>query len=60
MRDYFTNAIIYHEHLCHRGDEEGELFEGTSKAAEGYATDIIAKRAKHEEMDIAVHALAGQ
>ena len=31
------------------------LYEGTSKAAEGYAADIIANRAKDECMNIAVH-----
>ena len=46
MRDYFTNAIIYYQHLCHKGEDEileDNLYEGTSKAAEGYAADIIAK-----------------
>ena len=39
MRDYFTNAIIYYQHLCHKGEDEileDNLYEGTSKAAEGY------------------------
>ena len=58
MRDYFTNAIIYYQHLCHKGEDEileDNLYEGTSKAAEGYAADIIANRAKDEGMNIAVH-----
>ena len=58
MRDYFTNAIIYYQHLCQRGEDEileDGMYQGTSKAAEGYGANLIAKQAKDEGMDIAVH-----
>ena len=58
LRDYFTNAMLYYEHLCQRGEDEtleGGLFKGTSRSAEGHAADKIAKRAKDEGMNIAVH-----
>ena len=56
MRDYFTNAIIYYQHLCHKCEDEileDNLYEGTSKAAEGYAA--INCKGKNEGMNIAVH-----
>ena len=58
MRDYFSNGILYYEHYCQRGNDsvcDGELFEGTSKAAEGHATASILKRAKDEGMNIVLH-----
>ena len=50
VRNYFTGALLYYMHLCHKGRDDviqDELYEGTSKSAEGYAAF---KRAKKEQL----------
>ena len=44
IRNYMNNSLLYYVHVCMRGKEDGviggELYQGTSKSAEGYAADI--------------------
>ena len=45
-------------HLCQRGRDkvvQEELYQGTSKAAEGYGARLTMKRVKEEGMHIEVH-----
>ena len=58
MRNYLTGALLYYEHYSQRGKDsicEGELFQGTSKAAEDHAVSAVLTRARQEGMNIAVH-----
>ena len=53
-----TFSLLYYEHLCERGVDdvsEGDLFPGTSKAAEGYGADCVFRKAKSEDMNIKIH-----
>ena len=57
IRNYFNGAILYHKHLCQRGRDhvvKGELYQGTSKSAEGYGARQLFKKAKEEGMNIEV------
>ena len=56
IRNYMNGALLYRKHLCQKGKDnvvEEELYKGTSKGAEGYATRIMLKKAK-EGMNIAL------
>ena len=55
VRNYFTGALLYYMHLYHKGRDDDELYEGTSKSAEGYAARATFKRAKEEGLQIEVH-----
>ena len=51
LRNYMTGALLYYKHLSQRGkcDITGEeLFEGTSKSAEGFGADWVFKKARYE------------
>ena len=53
-----NGALLYYHHLCQRGRDkmmDEELYKGTSKSAEEYAARITFRRAKEEEMQVAVH-----
>ena len=55
--NYFNGALLYHKHLCQSGRDKivkEELYQGTSKGAEGYAARLTFKKAKEEGMDIAI------
>jgi len=53
-----NNSLLYFVHTPIRGKEDdvvgGELYQGTSKSAEGYAADFAIKKAKEEGMHIKV------
>ena len=58
IRNYLTGALLYYHHLCEKGRDgvvQEELYEGTSKSAEGFAAHHMFRRAKQEGMRIAVH-----
>ena len=58
IRNYLTGALLYRKHLCPKGRDrliDEELYQGTSKDAEGYAARLIFKRAKEDVMNIAIH-----
>ena len=58
IRNYYNGALLYRKHLCQQGRDDlikEELYQGTSKGAEGYAARLIFTRAKEEGMDIAIH-----
>ena len=57
IRNYYNGALLYRKHLCQKGRDDvikEELYQGTSKGAEGYAACLTFKRAKDEGMNIAV------
>ena len=57
IRNYFSGALLYRKHLCQRGKDnivKEELYQGTSKGAEGYAARLTFKKAKEEGMNIAI------
>ena len=56
--DYINNSLLYAVHLCMRGKDKvvpGELYQGTSKAAEGHGADIAFSLAKRDNLQIEVH-----
>jgi hypothetical protein len=58
IRCYVSGALLYYIHLCQRGKDdlcEGELYEGTSKFAEGHAASVVFGKAKEEGMVISIH-----
>ena len=58
LRNHVTGALLYYEHMCQRGDDtvtEEQLFEGTSKAAEGHGADNAFRKAYEEGMNIDIH-----
>ena len=45
IRNYFNGALLYRKHLCQSGRDKivkEELYQGTSKSAEGYAAEVFA------------------
>ena len=49
LRNYLINALLYYVHLCMKGKDKlvpGELYLGTSKAAEGYGAELAFEVAK--------------
>ena len=58
IRNYFTGALLYYQHLCQSGSDdivEGDLYQGTSKSMEGHSASNTFRKAKEEGMEIAVH-----
>ena len=58
IRNYYNGALLYYKHLCQKGRDsiiEEELYQGTSKGAEGYAASGTFGVAKEEGMVIEVH-----
>ena len=57
VRNYMTNNLLYVIHMCQCGKDtviEEELYEGTSRAAEGYSTEEAFTQA-HEGLKVAIH-----
>ena len=53
-----NNSLLYVVHLCMRGNDnviDEDLFEGTSKAAEGHAAEIAFGLARDDNVHIEVH-----
>ena len=49
IRNYYTGALLYRKHLCQKGRDNminEELYQGTSKGAEGYAAHLTFKKQK--------------
>ena len=58
VRNYMNGAVLYYRHLCQRGKDtvvEGDLYQGTSKFAEGYGASMVFEQAKKEGLQIEVH-----
>ena len=58
VRNYMNGAVLYYHHLSQRGKDkvvEGDLYQGTSKSAEGYGASIVFEQAKKEGLQIEVH-----
>ena len=56
IRNYYTGALLYRKHLCQKGRYtfiNEDLYQGTSKGAEGYAARLTLKKAKREGINIA-------
>lgn len=51
--DFISGGILYHGHLCMHGSNnicDTELWQGTSKAAEGHLVYVVISKAKEEGM----------
>ena len=46
VRNYMSGALLYYMHLCQQGRVEVELYQGTSKAADGYGARLTMERVK--------------
>ena len=57
IRDYLTGALLYYKHLCQHGRDEivEDLYEGTSKSAEGFAACQTFQEAKKDGINIVIH-----
>ena len=58
IHNYMNGAVLYYHHLCQRGKDEvveGDLYQGTSKSAEGYGASMVFEQAKKEGLAIEVH-----
>jgi len=58
VRYYMNGAVLYYDHLCQRGKDkvtEGDLFQGTSKSAEGCGASTVFEHAKKGGLKIEVH-----
>ena len=57
VRDYMRNSVLYYRHLSQRGKDSinEELYQGTSKSAEGFAADLLFRKMKEEGMSVALH-----
>ena len=58
IRNYMNGAVLYYRHLCQRGKDtvvEEELYQGTSKSAEGYGASMVFEQAKEEGLQIEAH-----
>ena len=58
IRNYLTGALLYYVHLCQKGRDkviQEDLYQGTSKAAEGCGARLTLKKAKEEGLRIEVH-----
>ena len=57
IRNYDNGALLYRKHLCQRGRDnvlKEELYQATSKGAEGYAARLTFQKAKQEGMNVAI------
>ena len=51
IRNYFNGAILYYAHLSQKGRDkviQEELYQGTSKSAEGYGARLTLRKAKED------------
>ena len=59
IHNYYTGTLLYRKHLCQKGKDNDmikeELYQGTSKGAEGYAARLTFNKAKAEGINIAIH-----
>lgn len=58
VRNYLNGALLYYAHLSQKGRDkviQEELYQGTSKSAEGYGARLTLKKAKEEGLHIEVH-----
>ena len=58
VRNYFTGALLFQKHLCQKGSDDiikEPLYQGMSKAAEGYATKQVFKEAKKLKMKVEIN-----
>jgi len=55
--NYMNGAVLYCNHLCQRGKDKvvGDLFQGTSKSAEGCGASTVFEQAKKEGLKFEVH-----
>ena len=57
IRNHYTGAHLYWKHLCQKGKDtliKEELYQGTSRGAEGYAALLNFNKAE-EGINIAIH-----
>ena len=55
VRDYTRGSILYYQHLCQRGGDKNELYQGTSKSCEGYAAGKVFQKMHEEGMLVVTH-----
>ena len=58
LRNYQSSALLYYKHFSQRGKDKitkEELFEGTSKSAEGFGAEWVFDKAKNDGLNISIH-----
>ena len=59
---YLTGALLYYYHICQKGSDdlcEDEIYEGTSKAAEGFGANEVFKLMVRHQMNVECHIQDG-
>ena len=62
VRNYLTGALLYYYHICQKGSDdlcEDEIYEGTSKAAEGFGANEVFKLMVRHQMNVECHIQDG-
>ena len=62
VRNYLTGALLYYYHICQKGSDdlcEDEIYEGTSKAAEGFGANEVFKLMVTDQMNVECHIQDG-
>ena len=62
LRNYMTGALLYYTHICQKGNDDickGELYNGTSKSAEGFGAEVLFKQMKEDLMNVELHVQDG-
>lgn len=57
IRNWLTGALLWYGHLCMRGSDpiiEDDLYQGTSKSAEGFLAGSLFQKAKDEGCHIEI------
>jgi len=58
IRNYLTGALLFRKHLCQQGKDcmiKEPLYQGTSKAAEGYAARLTFAETKKQGMKVEIN-----
>ena len=58
LRNFQTGGLLYYKHFSQRGKDDitgEELFEGTSKSAEGFGAEWVFQKAVTDKMNISIH-----
>uniref|UniRef100_A0A1X7UCX7 Uncharacterized protein n=1 Tax=Amphimedon queenslandica TaxID=400682 RepID=A0A1X7UCX7_AMPQE len=62
VRNYLTGALLYYCHICQKGSDnlcQDDIYEGTSKAAEGFGANEVFKLMVKDQMNVECHIQDG-
>uniref|UniRef100_A0A1X7SXU9 OTU domain-containing protein n=1 Tax=Amphimedon queenslandica TaxID=400682 RepID=A0A1X7SXU9_AMPQE len=62
VRNYLIGALLYYCHICQKGSDnlcQDDIYEGTSKAAEGFGANEVFKLMVKDQMNVECHIQDG-